>query len=621
MMAQGIFNGIATAGAGSLLLASVETAGIGLAKDLFFSGIDYAGGYIDGSQFGTQVGKSILSAGVNVAVGAAFNGMGTFKEGTKIAELGGLKAVLGNDLMQNTLVKAGMSMAQTYTSGVASSMVGAIGSDDYWGVVGEAAWGKSALANTLSAGVQSVAGSLIGKLDTDFTEKYGKTLKFGTEIAGETVRFATYAGYSMVQDAVSGNFDVKFGNYFIDAFDEMDFTANLANLGDIVGLFGGPEATETASALSNTGLFELHLNSQGVSGNLGTGGVDMSLGTAWNLGVAGVNGIVAAGKAVWDDPEILKRAGEWLNERGVLFADGIGAVLTGVLNLIKGNGSTEQKLNDLYDGVSWIFADVVGGGTEDITEGAKDIFYGIMNTVREGSVGENLSTFANGTVKVVTGVTEDSNAGRVTENAINIAMGIGGLFSENETLFDNAGLLLGSGIAIADSLLDVPNVNYINASLDAVTTGNLNPLLEIARSYMAPEQAAIVGSILFGGSTAASQNTNGIDISWKNGLPKLSVSWGGADFSLGVQGKGFAVITDQLAFPDMMNMSMNDVRQNGKWDEFITGANIRVQIPITNSTPFPWSSFSKMNRSGFFYADISGNNSSLTVNTGFKGSF
>jgi hypothetical protein len=128
----------ATAGAGSLLLASVETAGIGLAKDLFFSGIDYAGGYIDGSQFGTQVGKAILGAGVNVGVGALFNGVGNFKEVTtiagdgletvtKVAELGGLKAVVGNDLMQNTLVKAGMSALQTYTSGVASGMVGAIG--------------------------------------------------------------------------------------------------------------------------------------------------------------------------------------------------------------------------------------------------------------------------------------------------------------------------------------------------------------------------------------------------------------------------------------------------------------------------------------------------------------
>jgi hypothetical protein len=81
----------------------------------------------------------MLGAGVNVAVGAAFNGIGTFKEGTKIAELGGLKAVVGEKAMSNMFVKAGMSALQTYTSGVASSMVGAIGSDDYWGTVGKMA--------------------------------------------------------------------------------------------------------------------------------------------------------------------------------------------------------------------------------------------------------------------------------------------------------------------------------------------------------------------------------------------------------------------------------------------------------------------------------------------------
>jgi hypothetical protein len=319
----------------------------------------------------------MAQSGMNV--GAAFNGVGAYKEVTKVAEngvktvtkeaaSGGLKAVVGEKAMENIAVKAGMAMAETYTAGVASSFVGAIGSDDYWGVVREAAVGKSALANVMSAGAGSLGGSMIGKLDAEFAEKYGKTLKFGTAMAGETARYATYVGYSITEDIIAENFDVDFGNYFVNAFDEMDFTASLVNLGDIVDLFDGTGTSWTASALSGTGLFELHLNSQGVkAGKLGTGGVDVSLGTVGNMAVAGGNGLVAAGKAVWNDPDILKRGGEWLQKNlKTPLANDISVLLADALKLGKGDG-TREDVNEILDNAVGLITELAGkiaGGME-----------------------------------------------------------------------------------------------------------------------------------------------------------------------------------------------------------------------------------------------------------------
>jgi hypothetical protein len=269
-----VASGIVSTGAGSLLMASVQTAGIGLAKDVFFSSIDFAGGYIDSSQFGTQLGTSILSAGVNVAVGAAFNGVGNIDKATGIAELGGLKAVVGKEAMGNMFVKAGMSMAQTYTAGVASSFVAAIVSDDYWGTVGEAAWSTGTLANVVSAGAGSLAGDALNKLN-EVTVNTHAGFSFENKInAGDFANFAGSLAGAGAGYAIGG-----------------EMTLNVLNLKDLSG-----------GELGSTGLLELRLGKDGTAMNLGTGGVDVSLGTVGNAlagaAVLGTNGLVSLYEAV-----------------------------------------------------------------------------------------------------------------------------------------------------------------------------------------------------------------------------------------------------------------------------------------------------------------------------------
>jgi hypothetical protein len=201
----------------------------------------------------------MLGAGVNVAVGAAFNGIGTFKEGTKIAELGGLKAVVGEIAMSTMFVKAGMSALQTYTSGVASSMVGAIGSDDYWGVVKNAAWSTDALANVASVGAGSLAGDLLGELDL----KDGNAIvlnghTFDTKSIQNLNNFAGSLAGAGLGYAISG-----------------EMTLNVLNFGFLA------DGEDTAlNRILSTGLLEMRFGGKdGFSLSVGSGGTDVSFGT------------------------------------------------------------------------------------------------------------------------------------------------------------------------------------------------------------------------------------------------------------------------------------------------------------------------------------------------------
>jgi murein DD-endopeptidase MepM/ murein hydrolase activator NlpD len=199
----------------------------------------------------------------------------------------------------------GKALVAAGTSYAGSVTVGFIGSVN-WDKLGTADWingermkesafGAGTIASALSAGAMAGTGAVasaklasLGETGNAIGKFYGGAIKLGTAAAGKAVEYGTHAAYSLAQ-----------GGTLMDAYDNMGgITLNIANLGSIIDMVGSGIARNNTTAqstlgiiaekLGGTGLFEVTIGSEGVTGRIGSGGIDVG-GAVYDLAKRGID--------------------------------------------------------------------------------------------------------------------------------------------------------------------------------------------------------------------------------------------------------------------------------------------------------------------------------------------
>ena len=262
---------VATGGAGGVLLGAAIGAAMNLADDVVFAGIDLAGGYKSPEQVGNELGKKALSSAVSVALAGA----GSF--------VNGLNAVKGLTGIAKTAFNSGMNMGQSYVGSVANKYIQsydfATGNMD-WNSANKSWYSADTIAGTLSAGITTMTTAGFAGMGAEANKFYGGAMKLGTAAAGKATEYGVHLAYA--------------GGDFEKAYDNMGgITLNLANLGSIFDFAGSMSARHNGtgqSSLGNiarkfggTGLLEMNIGRNGISMQLGMGGIDVG-GALYDLG-------------------------------------------------------------------------------------------------------------------------------------------------------------------------------------------------------------------------------------------------------------------------------------------------------------------------------------------------
>jgi hypothetical protein len=214
-------------------------------------------GVIEGHNDSSKVGEVIFEKFKEFGVRAASFGIGKAFEGAMIAAKGIA------DAAGRTFAIAGVGLAQGVTTNIVTGAINSMsmvnGHFDFnMGAYMNSVIGKNALAGYASSFVGAVTSNA---LETVKLTGFNELQQFN---AGKFASFAGSAAGAGVSYALTGQLDL-----------------NLLNLGDFTG------------GRLSSGLLELHLNGEGASMNLGTGGMNMSLGTlvqaAQGLGVYDLN--------------------------------------------------------------------------------------------------------------------------------------------------------------------------------------------------------------------------------------------------------------------------------------------------------------------------------------------
>jgi hypothetical protein len=265
-IAVSIAAGIATAGAGSLLVMSIASAAAGLVDDVVFSGIDLAGGYKSPGEVGVELGKKVAIAAASVGVNAGFDQLGE---------------ILSKTFGDSMALTAGLAGTKTLTTSTINSTVSAVqfdGSGLTWNrEVFDAGYGVGMIASVVGSAVSAGVGSALGSMDAADSKFLSGAVKLGTAAAGKTAEYATYAAYSLAE-----------GGTLLDAYDNMGgLTINVANLGAILDFAGSVMARgnkdnqsifgdgKVLQNLSGIGLLEVNFGSDGISTAIGMGGIDV----------------------------------------------------------------------------------------------------------------------------------------------------------------------------------------------------------------------------------------------------------------------------------------------------------------------------------------------------------
>ncbi|MDR0444500.1 MAG: hypothetical protein LBH44_13965 [Treponema sp.] len=253
---------------GGAALGAGITLGMQLTNNLLFATLDTEVTGRDAgkvwSDFGKTMSLNTVSAAVSFGVGAAGIGIG--------------KAVTNEAISAGTaaLAKGAISAGSAYTSSVATSYLYALdfqtGTFDreLLAKANESWYSANTIASTLGAGVSAGLGSYLSTAQAVpdiLQEKFSNVLSFTAGMAGEAVKYGVYAAY--------------------DSADKYELTLNLMSVATIANLFG----VENADKMG-VGLFEISIGSNGVSGRLGTGGIDVS-GVALDIGRWGVESFQA----------------------------------------------------------------------------------------------------------------------------------------------------------------------------------------------------------------------------------------------------------------------------------------------------------------------------------------
>ena len=234
--------GAATGGVGAI----IGNAAIGLIDDAAFALLDGAMGYKGWDQAGVEFGKKAAVTAATTGLNIGFGGMN--------AAIDGMSAGL-----DKTIAQAAGGFTQGSITNMATSAINSVTYKD-----GEFGFDTKGFGQSVQAGL---AGSLVQGVQT----AAGGLINIGIE--GLT-------GNALFDTSKMSNFIGGLAGQGVNAALGGEMTLNVLNL----GFLAGNENTALNRILS-TGLLEMHLGGEnGFSMNIGTGGVDASIGNLMAVG-------------------------------------------------------------------------------------------------------------------------------------------------------------------------------------------------------------------------------------------------------------------------------------------------------------------------------------------------
>jgi len=244
-IAGSIAAGIVTSGAGFAGLAL--SVGLCSVSEITFGTLDLCGEYKPIDEVAFNMGKTILTNTATSLLGAAFNGIGTESTGL-------IKTAVGNagTDINKVLAQTMMTGAQTFTTGITTNAMSAVtyngGSFGFSGEIFTAGM-KGMLTNSLVSMTSAFTSTGLTALNSglDYSNLKGFNDLNKSDLKSLNGLIGSLAGQGV---------NYALGN---------DFTLNVLNLNLL------PEKNY------NSGLLELHLGRNGVSMNIGTGGVNVSI--------------------------------------------------------------------------------------------------------------------------------------------------------------------------------------------------------------------------------------------------------------------------------------------------------------------------------------------------------
>jgi hypothetical protein len=304
--------------AGATLLLAV---GVNLIDDVVFNTLDAAYGYKSWGDAGFAFGKKALITTATTVAGAAFNGAGNAVGLTAKA------AQSASTQMGSVIAKTAVSSVQAITTSTVTSALSAVSYQD-----GKFGWSK----DTFKSGMQS---GLIGMAVAGAGTFTSSSLNLGIEGF-----YGSYYDNGSKLSSLIGGLAGQGVNYAFGG----DFTLNAFNLG-----FMNKNA-------ANTGLLELHFGRDGFSSEIGSGGVDVSVGT-----IAGAARGLEAWKVnfdIWNSGS--GDAREYISQLRTLYS---------------GNETTKEEYEAILAGTTRIFENSGADFTQSVYDpvtGIKNIFLG-----------------------------------------------------------------------------------------------------------------------------------------------------------------------------------------------------------------------------------------------------
>jgi hypothetical protein len=226
---------------------------INMTDDLIFDALDVGYGYKSWQQAGFDHGKKALITAATTAGGAAFGGVQNVAGSNFIGLTG--KAVGNSTGMAAAVATTAMGAVQTFTVGTVTNALSAITFDGK-----NFGWDSKAFSDGMQGTLKSAA---VGAVSTFTTS----ALNIGLEGF-----YGQYYNNGNKLSSLIGGLAGQGLNYAMGG----DITLNVLNLNLL------SELGIMKNALPSHGLVELHIGRDGVTSNLGSGGVDTSLGALYS---------------------------------------------------------------------------------------------------------------------------------------------------------------------------------------------------------------------------------------------------------------------------------------------------------------------------------------------------
>ena len=247
---------ISTSIMSSFVTGNLGIIGVGMSiamnstNDLFFACLDMAGEYKKADEAFTDFGKKVLTNTVTAFIGAAFNGV----QGTAFQGLTKTAVELTSSTLGKIAIKTAMAGIQTATTSIMNNAINGItySREDGFGYnknVFNVNFGKNLGINMLT--------SMTSTFVTTGLTAINSSLDFSKLKGFENLNKENLAKLNDLIGSLAGQaVNYAMGN---------DFTLNLLN----ASLFSNGKV--------NGGLFEMHFGHDGVTGNIGMGGANVSI--------------------------------------------------------------------------------------------------------------------------------------------------------------------------------------------------------------------------------------------------------------------------------------------------------------------------------------------------------